>query len=372
MKEKLKYGWNRLTADWRPNIEQAVAPEDIDKAMRQSSIPSFGYFFLLMMSGTIATFGLLSNSAPAIIGAMIIAPLMSPIMSLAHGLVNKLYARIVRSSLTITSGVILVIFLSYAFTEAVGISIAGSEILSRTQPTTLDLGVAIAAGAAAAFAYSRASVMNSIAGVAIAVALVPPLAVVGIGISIDPTTTNTELDYALRAGGLTLDLGTISGGAFLLFLTNLVAIVVSAGVVMIFQHYGSIKKGLVGISIMVAGLFVLLTPLGESLNRIYVESQVQKLVGDLARSESSMRFSRGWLESLHARYIDDRLYLFVKAVVAKDNVQDAKFLVGRMQRLVSNRLDEPVQVQLTLIPIDLEIVNVGGGQKFIKSDMQSK
>ena len=120
---------------------------------------------------------------------------------------------------------------------------------------------------------------------------------------------------------------------------------------MIIQNYGSLKKGLVGISIMLAALLVLLTPLGESLNRIYVESQVKKLVGDLTRSQSDLRMSRGWLESLHARYIDDRLYLFVKAVVAEDDVQNAKAIVGRMQRLVSTQLDEPVQVQLTLIPL---------------------
>ena len=211
---------------------------EIDDMMRRSSIPSFGYFFLIVMSGSIATFGLLSNSAPAIIGAMIIAPLMGPIISLAHGLVIARYARIIRSLLTILAGILVVVGLSYSVTELVGISIAGSEILSRTQPTTLDLGVAIAAGAAAAFAYSRSSVMNSIAGVAIAVALVPPLAVVGIGLAIDPATTNTDLDYALRAGGLSADPGTIAGGAFLLFLTNLIAIVASAGIVMIAQGYG--------------------------------------------------------------------------------------------------------------------------------------
>ena len=167
-------------------------------------------------------------------------------MSLAHGLVIARYARIIRSLLTILAGVLVVVGLSYSVTEQVGIAIAGSEILSRTQPTLLDLGVAIAAGAAAAFAYSRSSVMNSIAGVAIAVALVPPLAVVGIGLAIGHTP-NTDLQYSLKEAGLDVKVESIAQGAFLLFMTNLVAIVVSAGIVMISQGYGSVKRGLFGV-----------------------------------------------------------------------------------------------------------------------------
>ena len=103
-----------------------------------------------------------------------------------------------------------------------------------------------------------------------------------------------------------------------------------------------------------------------------MEGQVRNLAGDLARSESSLRFNRGWMESIHARYIDDRLYLFVKAIVAKDGMQDAKAIIARLQRMVSTQLEEPVQIQLTLIPIDLEIINVGSGQKFVEPGKQPK
>ena len=311
------------------------------------------------MSGSIATFGLLSNSAPAIIGAMIIAPLMSPIMSLAHGLVVNRYARIIRSLLTISSGVIVVVALSYLITEWIGISIAGSEILSRTQPTTLDLGVAIAAGAAAAFAYSRSSVMNSIAGVAIAVALVPPLAVVGIGLAIDPVITNTELDYSLRAEGLNADIGTIAGGSFLLFLTNLVAIVASAGIIMITQGYGSLKKGIIGLAVMLGFMIVLLIPLEESLDRVYVESQARKIAGELARSDPELRLSRGWVDSMHVRFIDDQLFIFIKAVIPKDEIKSTNSMLVRLQRKLSNQLGKPVQVRMTVVSIDLDVISIG-------------
>ncbi len=331
MKAKLKYGWDRLTANWRPHIESAVSGDEIDNMMRQSSIPSFGYFFLLVMSGSIATFGLLSNSAPAIIGAMIIAPLMAPIMSLAHGLVIARYARITRSVLTILAGIIVVVGLSYFITWVIGIGIAGSEILSRTRPTLLDLGVGIAAGAAAAFAYSRSSVLNSIAGVAIAVALVPPLAVVGIGLDIGQLPS-TDLDYSLKEAGLETGEYSIARGAFLLFLVNLVAIVVSAGTVMISQGYGSIRRGLIGLAIMSGLMLLLLEPLEESLDRMYVESQARKLAGELARENPDLRPLRGWMESMHVRYIGNQLYIFLKVVIPREDIKSSKSMLARLQR----------------------------------------
>ena len=367
MKKQMKHGWDRLTANWRPDIEQAVPVSEIDNMMRQSSIPSFGFFFLLVMSGCIATFGLLSNSAPAIIGAMIIAPLMAPIMSLAHGLVINRYARTIRSLVTILAGVMVVVGLSYSVTRLIGIGIAGSEIMSRTQPTLLDLGIAIAAGAAAAFAYSRSSVLNSIAGVAIAVALVPPLAVVGIGLAIG-LLASTALDYSLQEAGLDADPETIAGGAFLLFLTNLVAIVVSAGIVMISQGLGSLRKGLFGLAVMLGLLLLLLKPLEESLDRIYVESQTRKIAGELIRGHADLRPSRGWVETMHVRYIGDRLFIFIKAVVPKDDIKSVNAMLARLQRKLSHQLSKPVQIKMTVIPVNLANISVGSGFKIVDPD----
>jgi hypothetical protein len=90
--------WRRLTSDWAPYIEDPVPEEEVLTLMQQASIPSFGFFFMLAMATAIATFGMLANSAPAIIGAMIIAPLMAPIMSLAFGVVDFDRRLIARSS----------------------------------------------------------------------------------------------------------------------------------------------------------------------------------------------------------------------------------------------------------------------------------
>ncbi|MEE9590148.1 MAG: hypothetical protein V3V97_19255 [Hyphomicrobiaceae bacterium] len=79
--------WQRITRDWEPFIEHPVAASDLNAMMHQASLPVLGFYLMLTFAAAIATLGLLSNSAPTIIGAMIIAPLMSPIISLSYGIV---------------------------------------------------------------------------------------------------------------------------------------------------------------------------------------------------------------------------------------------------------------------------------------------
>ncbi|MEA3277056.1 MAG: DUF389 domain-containing protein, partial [Pseudomonadota bacterium] len=153
--------WRQLTDGWAPYVEEATPAPELSREMHQASIPSFGFFFMLALAATIATFGLIANSAPTIIGAMIVAPLMSPIISLSYGLVSFEPGLIRRSVITVISGVILAMGLAYVTTLLFGLRIAGAEILSRTSPTLIDLGVAMAAGGAAAFSHTRRSILSS-------------------------------------------------------------------------------------------------------------------------------------------------------------------------------------------------------------------
>jgi len=229
--------WRHLTVDWKPLIEQPVTETDLDSIMHQAALPVLGYYLMLTFATAIATLGLLSNSAPTIIGAMIIAPLMSPIISLSYGIVVVDWQFMNRSLVMLVTGIILVVQLAFATTQVLGLRIAGSEILGRSHPTLLDLGVAIAAGGAAAFAYTRRSIMNAIAGVAIAVALVPPLAVCGIGVA---QGLHASSDAGQSLSEITLYSGgdSIAKGAFLLFVTNLAGIIVTAGIVFAAHGYG--------------------------------------------------------------------------------------------------------------------------------------
>lgn len=172
-----------------------------------------GPFFVLMAaSSVIVTFGLLLDSPVVVIGAMLVAPLMTPIFSLSVALIRGRSKLLERSLRTEFYGVVLAILVAVVIGLLVPEPELTHEILSRTHPNLFDLAVALAAGLAGAFAMAHKEEINpALPGVAIAVALLPPLGVVGIGLSM------RRLDLA--------------AGALLLFLVNFAAIhLVSAAV----------------------------------------------------------------------------------------------------------------------------------------------
>lgn len=179
---------------------------------------------LMSFATAIATFGIKADSTAVVIGAMLIAPLMSPIMALSASILMGWPKRAGLSAWRVALGVAIGVggsfLMSLISPEFVEIG-ANSQILSRVAPTILDLLVALAAGAAGGYAVTHPQVSNSLPGVAIAVALAPPLAVVGV---------------SLDEGSL-----AFAGGAFLLFLTNLVGIVVASGVTYILSGYSPLS-----------------------------------------------------------------------------------------------------------------------------------
>ncbi len=164
---------------------------------------------LMVCSSLIAVLGLLADSTAVVIGAMIVAPLMAPVLGVAAAIVMDWPRRAAESALIAGIGSVLCIALAVAASLVLPTpeEIPG-EVLARTAPNLLDLGVAVAAGAAGAYAQVRRAAGEALTGVAVAVALVPPLAVVGI----------------------TLQMGewTLAAGATLLFLANVAGIVLAA------------------------------------------------------------------------------------------------------------------------------------------------
>ena len=119
--------------------------------------------------------------------------------------------------------------------SGLGVSYVQSEITGRTSPNLIDLGIAIAAAVAGSFSMTRKQLSNSIAGVAIAVALVPPLCVSGIGL-----TLGSEMVAVFGRGTVAGLTNQIAEGSFLLFLANLIGITVTSLVVFLVQRYGSL------------------------------------------------------------------------------------------------------------------------------------
>ncbi|MHC4080820.1 MAG: DUF389 domain-containing protein, partial [Planctomycetota bacterium] len=169
------------------------------------------FVVMMALAATLASLGLLQDSTAVVIGAMLVAPLMGPLVAAGLALVQG-NARLFRNGVVVTS---LGLGLGLAVSLLVGALNPGfepaMEVEARGAPDVLDLGIALASGMAAAYAMGRPKVAATLAGVAIAAALVPPLAVVGIAL------TNSRPFIAWNAA--------------ILLITNLVVIILGAAVV---------------------------------------------------------------------------------------------------------------------------------------------
>jgi uncharacterized hydrophobic protein (TIGR00271 family) len=230
-----------------------------------------GFWVLLILSVVIATFGVLADSTAVVIGAMLVAPLMTPIMGASAGIVNGWTGRMMRSFATVAGGVAVAIGVAWivaAWTPQLVPLATNSQITSRTSPTMIDLMIAIAAGAACAYAIVDKRVSSSITGVAIAVALVPPLGVVGI------LLYARSFDDAL--------------GAFLLFLTNLVSIILVAGIVFLLMGLAPLKelgrnreKNKTVIATVLLGAVVIVIPLAFTSEGIIASASRQAVTQEV-------------------------------------------------------------------------------------------
>jgi uncharacterized hydrophobic protein (TIGR00271 family) len=176
-------------------------------------------------ASVIASMGVVTDSTAVVIGAMLIAPLMTPLMGMAISLVMGWPKRLKRSALVASAGIVFAIGIGALIgliVPAVIDTTTNSQIISRSSPTILDLIIALAAGAAGAYGLSRPDVSDSLPGVAIAIALVPPLSVVGIAYS--------QGDW--MAGN----------GALLLFLTNMLAILIMGGLTFVLTGVAPLRR----------------------------------------------------------------------------------------------------------------------------------
>ena len=222
------------------------------------------FFVLLFLATVIAAGGLIGNSTAVIIGAMIVAPLMTPMMAASLAIITGDGRNIVQSVAIVAIGVVFVIVIAglMALIMPAGARVT-PEILARTSPRLLDLAVALAAGAAGAFALGREDVSDALPGVAIAVSLVPPLSASGI------------LLVAGEPG--------LAGGAFLLFFTNFVAIVAAGVILLALMGYASLARRLEGRAarrtaslVIVVAMVLIIVPLGFTSYRVLTNDLLQR------------------------------------------------------------------------------------------------
>ncbi len=248
------------------------------------------YLVLMVLSTMLATVGLYQSSSAVVIGAMLLAPLMAPIVSLAMGLL-RYDTKLSRTSiLTIIMGIIIALSAASLISLLFPHNPITMEMQARLNPSLFDLAVALVAGIAGAYTKSHKEILQSLAGVSVAVALVPPLAVAGIGLGMG--------DFHFF------------GQAFLLFSTNLIGITFAATLTFRMLGYSPVvrnKKGFALIAILLAGITI---PLYLSYHNIIETAVLEK----------------NWQ---HERFLINDKYLII---------QDAKIVQQREQNLLFIRV----------------------------------
>lgn len=241
-----------------------VAIDDIDQAetieqLRGESLLTSRYIFMVCMSAGIAVLGMLLSSPAVVIGAMLLSPLMNPIVGSGFAFAIGDFNWLKRCARALALGSALAIIFCAIIVLLSPIKEVTSEIAARTRPNLFDLWVALFSALAGAYALIRGR-EGTIVGVAIATALMPPLAVVGFGLA----TLNS----------------TVFGGALMLFVTNLITISLTAAVMA--RIYGfrstlSSKQSMLQSLTIVAVFIALAIPLFLSLRQIVWESNATRL-----------------------------------------------------------------------------------------------
>ena len=292
------------------------------------------YAVLLFLSTIIASYGVLGDSTATVIGAMIIAPLMMPIIATAAALVMGDLKRAGRSCLLVITGVIGVICIAMicgvlhtgviSFTNNV-------QITARVSPSLIDLMVALASGVAGAFAVSRDDIADSLPGVAISIALVPPLAVTGISLS------QGQVGEA--------------SGSLLLFVTNFLSILLAGGATFIvlgvsaastIEMHRSIRRKAF-FCIIIGTLFVAV-PLGITSFKVGQESHLEHRAKGVARK---------WLDQsgfdlIKLEAFKDRLELVITGSGAPPSLQE-------FSTYLQTKIDRDIQVRLKVISSRIEL-----------------
>jgi uncharacterized hydrophobic protein (TIGR00271 family) len=219
LRVRFLYFWSRIT---RPIDKERQG--EVRVRLREAAHPGFDFFLLVILSCTIATMGLLTDSVAIIIGAMLVAPLMSPILGMGMASITG-DGHLLRDSVSgVIQGAIVAVVVSFLWTwlnrnlPFILLQEVPGEVLARTNPSPIDLTVAVAGGIAAAYALAQPHLSAALPGVAIATALMPPLCTIGVGLALD------RMDVA--------------GGASLLFVTNAVAIAFAATLVFFSLGFG--------------------------------------------------------------------------------------------------------------------------------------
>ncbi len=256
-------------------LSSAERKQVVDELSRAST-SSFDFFLLVVLSCSIATMGLVTNSPAVIIGAMLVAPLMSPIIGLGLASITGNVRLAETAIAALLGGATLAILLSTFMTIVnrnlpfVVLQELPAEVLARTRPSPIDLVIALAGGLAAAYAMTRPNISAALPGVAIATALMPPLCTIGIG--------------------LALENWAVASGAALLFITNAITIAFAAAFVFFMRGFAPRRRdennqASRALLISAVLIIILLIPLSLYSIKFFNEASENRRINEVVRSE---------------------------------------------------------------------------------------
>ncbi len=225
-------------------------------ALREEARTSATFVVLMVLSTLLATVGLFLNSSSVVIGAMLLAPLMQPIVAYAMGLLRFDTDLFLNGLRSVIIGVMLVLATSMSLAYLLPFHDVTPEIAGRLHPTLLDLIVAIVSGVAAAYAKNNPKIIGSLAGVSIAVALVPPISTSGIG---------------LGWGNL-----QIFQSAFLLFLTNFAGIVFAAALTFMVLGFSPVHRAKNGLILSLLVVVLISVPLTYTFSLMVKDANIKE------------------------------------------------------------------------------------------------
>lgn len=321
--------WRAVPRWWRGHVIREIDHQAVVDRVREDDGWTPRYAFMILMSAGIAVLGLLLSSPAVVIGAMLISPLMGPIVGLGFALATVDSREIRRTMIALAAGALIAILFTAFIVVLSPLQTVTSEIAARTRPNLFDLVVALFSALAGAYAMIRGKA-GTIVGVAIATALMPPLATVGFGVA----TLNA----------------TVAGGAFLLFFTNFVTIALTAGIMARLYGFGralSPRQSWMQ-SLFIGAIFVALAvPLGLSLRQIAWESRAAREARDIIRKEftGEARISQIDID------FDARPLAVTASVLTSRYERNA---TARASRVLAEMLGQPVA-------LDIEQIRVGDG-----------
>jgi uncharacterized hydrophobic protein (TIGR00271 family) len=311
---------------WRRFVIGTVDHRAVLEAVEAEANWSGHYAFMTVMSAGIAVLGLLLSSPAVVIGAMLISPLMGPIIGFGFGLALFSARRIRRTLLTIGAGVLLAVLFCALIVALSPLQSVTEEIAARTRPNLFDLMVATFSGLAGTYAMVRGR-QGAIVGVAIAVAVMPPLAVMGFGLA----TFNW----------------TVFWGSTFLFFTNLMAIGVMAAVLARLYGFGhrlSPSQSGLQAAVIIGTMIALSIPLGLALRQIAWEAVASRHTHDVIAA----RFGdRARIDQVAIDY--DASPIRISATVLTPTFQTGA--EGVAERLLTAVLKRPVEVTIEQLRI---------------------